>query len=69
MCEMTATLPLGSDTWKSAGVLTLGVSEFGNEQEALILMPARSWIRGRLGLFVAEPEPERPWRAWPRLVG
>lgn len=65
----TGELPLTAETWKSADVLTLALSECGLQQEALVLMPAHSWIRGRLGVFVAEPEPERAWRAWLRLVG
>jgi hypothetical protein len=45
------------------------LSAFREQQEALLLMPAHSWIRGGLGRFVAEPLENRPWRASLELKG
>src|SRR5437870_4925382 len=39
-------LPIGWCGWKSDGVLLLSLSQFKQDQEALLLMPANSWIRG-----------------------
>jgi hypothetical protein len=47
----------------------MSLSEWKDRQEALLLMPPHSWIRGTLGRFVVEPRRDRPWRAFLRLVG
>jgi hypothetical protein len=62
-------MPIGWYGWKSDGVLLLSLSEFNQDQEAILLMPPQSWIRGVLGWFVAEPLPNLPWRAFLRLIG
>ena len=67
--DRTGTLPFRSDGWKSRAVVLLSLSQFNDRQEAIVLMPPHSWIRGKLGLFVADPEANRPWRAFLRLVG
>jgi hypothetical protein len=67
--ERTGELRMDRSGWKSDGVVLLGLSEFREQQEAMLLMPAHSWIRGALGRFVAEPAPDRPWRASLELKG
>ena len=54
--------------WKSDGVLLISLSEYHQHQELMLLMPPGSWVRGSLGSHVAEPLPDRPWRAFLRLV-
>ncbi len=67
--DRTGTLPVGCDEWKSDGVLLLSLSQFKQQQEAMLLMPAHSWIRGAIGRFVAEPLANVSWRAFLRLIG
>jgi hypothetical protein len=67
--ERTGKLTIDSAVWKRDDVLLLSLSEARDEQEAILLMPPHSWIRGSLGLFVAEPRPDFPWRAFLRLLG
>ena len=67
--ERTGALQMDRSGWKSDGVVLLAFSEFREQQEALLLMPAHSWIRGGLGRFVAEPAADRPWRAFLELKG
>jgi hypothetical protein len=62
-------LPIGWYAWKSDGVLLISLSEYRQQQELMLLMPAGSWVRGSLGWHVAEPLPDKPWRAFLRLVG
>ena len=62
-------LPREWYAWKSEGVLLLSLSEYRQQQELILLMPAGSWVRGSLGRHVAEPFPNKPWRAFLRLVG
>src|SRR5207249_2355158 len=66
--DRTGILPVGWYGWKSAGVLLLSLSQFNQQQEAILLMPAHSWIRGALGWFVAEPLANFSWRAFLRLI-
>ncbi|HET9217172.1 MAG TPA: hypothetical protein VFR18_09355 [Terriglobia bacterium] len=67
--ERTGELRMDRSGWKSDGVVLLGLSEFREQHEAMLLMPAHSWIRGGLGRFVAEPAADRPWRASLELKG
>jgi hypothetical protein len=67
--DRTGELHIDRDGWKSDGVVLVSLSQVHNEQEAMLLMPAHGWIRGGLGRFVAEPNPERPWRAFLQLMG
>lgn len=66
--DRTGVLPIGGNGWKSDDVLPLSLSQFNQKQEAILLMPADSWIRGALGWFVAEPLANLPWRAFLRLI-
>jgi hypothetical protein len=67
--DRTGTLPVDHDGWKSDAVTVLSLSQSNDHQEALLLMPVHSWIRGTLGRFVVEPQSDRPWRAFLQLRG
>jgi hypothetical protein len=64
--ELTGQLPVGAEGWRSADSWLLSLSECGGQQEAMLLMPVRGWIRGSIGRFVVESFRRRPWFA--RLV-
>jgi len=61
--ECTGKLPVDDNGWKADGVVLLSLSQFREEQEAMLFMPAHSWIRCGLGRFVVESVDEQPWRA------
>ena len=44
----------------------ISFSECKERQEAMLVMPAYTWVRGRLGTFFLEPDARKPWHA--RLV-
>jgi hypothetical protein len=60
------TLKVGSQNWRSADIWLISFSECRDHQEAMLLMPAESWIETELGRFVVEPLTQRPWAA--RLI-
>ena len=64
--EVTGTLVLGMDGWRSGDAWLLSFSEDGQRQEAMLLMPAHAWIRSVLGTLVLEPS-SVPWVAKLRL--
>ncbi len=47
--------------------LLISFSEWRDQQEALLLMPAYSWLTTQVGTFVLEPSPTHPWLATLRL--
>jgi hypothetical protein len=49
------------------GVQYIAVSEHDRQQEAMLLMPAYSWVRGGLGTFYVEPSSKQFWSAELRL--
>ena len=55
--------------WKSDGVVLLSLSQFREQQEAMLLAPIHGWIRSGLGRFAAEPSADCPWRASLELKG
>lgn len=59
-------LKVGSQNWRSANTWLISFSECRAKQEAMLLMPAYSWIETELGRFVLEPLTQRPWAA--RLI-
>ena len=59
-------LTIGRTDWRSADTWLISFSECRDQQEAMLLMPAYSWMQTELGRFVLEPEAQRPWVA--RLV-
>lgn len=65
--EQTAHMNVGDQGWKSENTLLISLSEWHDQQEAMFLMPAYSWIRTKLGTFVLEPPPSAPWSAILRL--
>jgi hypothetical protein len=48
-------------------VQVIALSEHADEQEAMLLMPAYSWVRGELGTFYVEPTAKQFWSAELRL--
>jgi hypothetical protein len=64
--ELTGVLTVGNSKWRSSDTWLLSFSECAQQQEAMLLMPAYSWITGQFGRFVLEPAERRPWKA--RLV-
>ena len=60
------TLKVGSQNWRSADAWLISFSECRDKQEAMLLMPAHSWVETELGRFVLEPLTQRPWTA--RLI-
>ncbi len=54
-------------SWKADGVRVVALSEHADRQEAMLLMPAYSWVRGELGTFYVEPRTEQFWSAELRL--
>jgi hypothetical protein len=64
--EVTGALKVGSTDWRSADTWLISFSESRDQQEAMLLMPADSWLQTELGRFVLEPGEQRPWLA--RLV-
>ena len=61
--ELTGVLTVGNSEWRSSDTWLLSFSECAQQQEAMLLMPAYSWITGQLGRFVLEPSERRPWKA------
>lgn len=64
--KLNGGLSVGINNWRSPDIWLIALSESADEQEAMLLMPASSWIRTSLGHFIVEPEIRRPWIA--RLV-
>jgi hypothetical protein len=67
--DRTGELQIDHSGWKSEGVVLISLSQAGDQQEAMLLMPVHSWIRGGLGRFVVDPCRQRPWRAFLQLMG
>ena len=61
--EDTGVLEVDRAGWKSDAVVLLSLSQFREQQEAMLLVPVHGWIRGAFGRFIAEPSAVRPWRA------
>ncbi|MHB8500897.1 MAG: hypothetical protein ACYDHE_08135 [Candidatus Acidiferrales bacterium] len=56
-------LDVGSPSWRSEGTLLISFSECRDKQEAMLLMPAGSWLRTDLGKFLLKPFISWPWSA------
>jgi hypothetical protein len=56
-------LDVGSPSWRSEGTLLISFSECRAKQEAMLLMPAGSWLRTDLGKFILKPFMSWPWSA------
>jgi hypothetical protein len=59
-------LNIGYRDWRCPESWLLSFSECGDQQEAMLLLPANGWIETALGRFVLQPDAVRPWAA--RLV-
>lgn len=64
--KLVGRLAIGRTGWRSADTWLISFSESHDQQEAMLLMAARSWVQTELGRFELEPEVRRPWVA--RLV-
>jgi len=64
--ERTGRLAVGTEGWRSTDTWLLSLSEFTQQQEAMLLMPAHGWTSGELGRFILQPSEQRPWTG--RLV-
>jgi len=64
--DLTGQLAVGTEGWRSPDTWLLSLSECRGQQEALLLMPCRGWIRGDYGRSVLECSERQPWVA--RLV-
>ena len=53
----------GASPWLHSDVQVISFSECGEQQEVMLVMPAYTWIRGRLGTFFLEPRRQKPWAA------
>jgi len=60
-------LEVGAQGWMSDDALLLSFSEWRDQQEAMLLMPAHAWLRSVLGTFCVEPSASKPWIAELRL--
>ena len=61
--EKTGRIDISSPFWKPASVQVVAFSEDSDQQQAMLLMPAYSWVHGELGTFFAEPSARQPWSA------
>jgi hypothetical protein len=61
-------LHIGDSGWKSDNGLLISLSECGNQQECMLLLPAYGWIRSDVGTFMLQPTPVRRWIARLQLV-
>ena len=57
--KQTGGVAAESSAWKSNDTVLLSLSQWNEHQELLLLMPAYSWVRGRLGTFYLEPPTNR----------
>ena len=61
--ELTGTLTIANNGWRSPHSWLISFSESGKQQEAMLLLAAYGWIESELGRFVLETETARPWVA------
>ena len=61
-------LDLTKPDWKSDDTLLISFSEWHDQQEAMLLMPAYGWLRSDVGTFFLEPLAVRCWTAQLRLT-
>jgi len=56
-------LMVGEPDWSSRDVWVVALSEWREQQEAMLLMTPHSWVRTSVGRYTLKPLGERPWRA------
>ena len=54
---------VGAEGWKSEENFLISFSEWRDQQEALLLMPCRNWVRTDLGRLVLMRDNRVPWHA------
>jgi len=59
--EQVGHLDLTQPAWKSDDSLLISFSEWHDQQETMLLMPAYAWLRSHLGTFFLEPAIAQPW--------
>jgi hypothetical protein len=64
--EQIGRLQIGNARWRCPDTWLISFSECRQDQEAMFLMSAESWITTELGRFVLTRDRDRPWLA--RLV-
>ncbi len=52
-----------ANPWRHAEAHLISFSEYGAQQEVMLVMPAYTWLRGKLGTFFLEPSRQKPWIA------
>jgi len=55
----TGGLCLDEKPSKSEDIVVVSVSQWREQQEVMLLMPAFSWVRGKLGTFFVEPSRDK----------
>ncbi len=65
-CEV-GRMDIASPSWRSDDTLLISFSECRDQQEAMLLMPAYSWLRTEVATFVLEPFKAWPWSARLRI--
>ena len=60
---LTGKVNVGNSGWRFQESWLLSFSECGDQQEAMLLLPAYGWIESELGKFVLVPDAARPWIA------
>jgi len=58
--DLTGQLAIGTEGWRSADTWLISCSECRGQQEAMLLMPVRAWIRTGVGRFALESSEPRP---------
>jgi len=58
--DLTGHLAIGTEGWRSADTWLISCSECRGQQEAMLLMPVRAWIRTGVGRFALESSEPRP---------
>jgi hypothetical protein len=56
-------MDVGAPNWKSEDVWLISFSEWGGQQEALLLVPPDGWVRTALGCAGLSRSTHRPWLA------
>ena len=63
MSKLAGLIRTQAGEWLHPEARLISFSECGPDQEVMLVMPAFSWLRGRLGTFFLEPVAQKPWEA------
>ena len=61
-CE-AGRMDIATPGWRSDDTVLISFSECRDQQEAMLLMPAHSWLRTGLGTYTLDPFKAWPWSA------